>query len=240
MAGEQHRRAICGPAGQQPGHGLHGNRIQAGKRLVQHQQVRFVHQRGDQLNPLLVTVRQGVQAVRRPFGQAETLQPGVHAASGAETGGTARVFARATPEQKPSIIAGRHIFADVVGRTIEQVADPVNAGARGVGLLAASRSASSPSTRYQRTLRQPLRRIHRALPAQPQGLRPPQPRTYQHAGNIRQKGPASGRRILTRPARDIRSRRPVSGGVHDGDLRLWARPPKRATLIVGICLGRST
>jgi hypothetical protein len=115
------------------------------------------------------------------------------AASGAETGGTARVFARATPEQKPSIIAGRHIFADVVGRTIEQVADPVNAGARGVGLLAASRSASSPSTRYQRTLRQPLRRIHRALPAQPQGLRPPQPRTYQHAGNIRQKGPASGR-----------------------------------------------
>ncbi len=26
----------------------------------------------------------------------------------------------------------------------------------------------------------------------------------------------------------------------DGDLRLWARPPKRATLIVGTCLGRST
>jgi hypothetical protein len=35
-------------------------------------------------------------------------------------------------------------------------------------------------------------------------------------------------------------RRPVSGGVHNGDLRLWARLPKRATLIVGICLGRST
>ena len=29
------------------------------------------------------------------------------------------------------------IFADVLGRTIEQVADPVNAGTRGVGLLAA-------------------------------------------------------------------------------------------------------
>jgi xylulokinase len=29
------------------------------------------------------------------------------------------------------------IFADVLGRTIEQVADPVNANARGAGLLAA-------------------------------------------------------------------------------------------------------
>ena len=29
------------------------------------------------------------------------------------------------------------IFADVLGREIEQVADPVNAGARGVGMLAA-------------------------------------------------------------------------------------------------------
>jgi xylulokinase len=29
------------------------------------------------------------------------------------------------------------IFADVLGRQIEQVADPVNAGARGVGMLAA-------------------------------------------------------------------------------------------------------
>jgi xylulokinase len=29
------------------------------------------------------------------------------------------------------------IFADVLGRTIEQVADPVNAGTRGAGLLAA-------------------------------------------------------------------------------------------------------
>ena len=59
---------------------LHGDRIQAGERLVEHQQVRLVHQGGDQLDPLLVAVRQRVQAVRRPLGQAEALQPGTHAA----------------------------------------------------------------------------------------------------------------------------------------------------------------
>jgi sugar (pentulose or hexulose) kinase len=42
------------------------------------------------------------------------------------------------------------IFADVVGRTMEQVADPVNAGARGAGLLAAVALGEPPSTRYQR------------------------------------------------------------------------------------------
>jgi hypothetical protein len=47
-------------------------------------------------------------------------------------------------------------------------------------------------------------------------------------------------RINPASAWDTRLRRPVSGGVHDGDLRLWGRPPKRATLIVGTCLGRST
>ena len=76
------------------------------------------------------------------------------------------------------------------------------------------------------------------MPAEPH---PPQPRTYQHAGNH----PAQ--RTCLRPGRinpasawDTRLRRPVTGGVHDGDLRLWVRPPKRATLIVGTCLGRST
>src|SRR5690242_19795817 len=47
--------------------------------------------------------------------------------------------------------------------------------------------------------------------------------------------PAAGR-INPASARDTRSRRPVSGGVHEGDLRLWTGPSKRASLIVGICL----
>jgi hypothetical protein len=52
--------------------------------------------------------------------------------------------------------------------------------------------------------------------------------------------PAAGAALTPASVRDTGLRRPVSGGVHDGDLRLWARLPKRATLIVGICLGRST
>ena len=39
------------------------------------------------------------------------------------------------------------IFADVLGRTIEQVADPVNANAREPACWQRSRSATSPSTR---------------------------------------------------------------------------------------------
>jgi hypothetical protein len=55
VAGEQHRRAPRGQAGQQLAHGLQGDRVLAGKRLIEYQQVRLVEQRGDQLNPLLVS-----------------------------------------------------------------------------------------------------------------------------------------------------------------------------------------
>ena len=48
----------------------------AGKRLIEHQQAGAA----DQLNPLIVTMRQRVQASSRPAGQAQALQPGVHAA----------------------------------------------------------------------------------------------------------------------------------------------------------------
>jgi hypothetical protein len=41
---------------------------------------RFVYERGDELNPLLVAVRQRVQAIRRPFGQAQALKPGIQTA----------------------------------------------------------------------------------------------------------------------------------------------------------------
>jgi hypothetical protein len=80
VAGEQHRRAPRRQAGQQLAHDAHGNRAKPGERLIQHQQAGLVHQRRDQLDPLLVPVRQRLQAVRRPVGQAQTLQPGIHAA----------------------------------------------------------------------------------------------------------------------------------------------------------------
>ena len=84
------------------------------------------------------------------------------------------------------------IFADVLGRTIEQVADPVNANARGPACWRRWRSASSPSTRsgpgpggssyqpdpaHKRALRRAVPRVHRTLPAQQEGIRPPQPPT---------------------------------------------------------------
>jgi hypothetical protein len=55
VAGEQHRGPLRGQAGQQLGHGLQGDRVLAGERLVEYQQVRLVDQGGDQLNPLLVS-----------------------------------------------------------------------------------------------------------------------------------------------------------------------------------------
>ena len=73
VAGEQHRHAPGRHIGKQPAHGIHGDRVQAGKRLIEHQQVRVADQRGDQLNPLLVAVRQRIQPVRRPPGQVEPL-----------------------------------------------------------------------------------------------------------------------------------------------------------------------
>ena len=66
VAGEQHRRAGGGDLGEQLGHGAHGDRIETGERLVEHEQVGLVDERGDQLDALLVAVRQGVKAVARP------------------------------------------------------------------------------------------------------------------------------------------------------------------------------
>ena len=87
------------------------------------------------------------------------------------------------------------IFADVLGRTIEQVADPVNANARGAAMLAAValgelnfdqvpervRVARSyaPDPVATRAVRRAVRRVRGALPAQPQGARPAEPRPRQ-------------------------------------------------------------
>ena len=62
---------------EQFGHGAHGDGIEPGERLVEHEQVGLVDQRGDQLHALLVAVRQRVKAVARPPGEAEPLQPRV-------------------------------------------------------------------------------------------------------------------------------------------------------------------
>ena len=80
VAREQHRRARGGELGEQLGHGADRDRIEAGERLVEHEQLRLVDERGDQLDALLVAVRQRVEAVARAIGEAEPLEPGVDAA----------------------------------------------------------------------------------------------------------------------------------------------------------------
>ena len=66
VAGEQHRRAGRRDLGEQVGHAGHGEGIEAGERLVEHQQVGLVDQGGDQLDTLLVAVREAHRGGRSP------------------------------------------------------------------------------------------------------------------------------------------------------------------------------
>ena len=81
MAGEEH----SGPAGrdlpEQLGHVGDRDRVEAGDRLVEHQEVGLVDQRRDELHALLVAVVPSrVDAVVGSIGKAEALEPGhVHA-----------------------------------------------------------------------------------------------------------------------------------------------------------------
>ena len=63
MAGEQHRRARLAQLVQQRGQHIHRDRVQPGERLIQDQQVRVMYQRDRELDPLLVAVRQPVDAL---------------------------------------------------------------------------------------------------------------------------------------------------------------------------------
>ena len=64
-----------GPLGQDLGHVVDAARVQAGEGLVEDEQFRVVHQRGGQLHPLLVAVRERLQLGRLPAGQAQPLDP---------------------------------------------------------------------------------------------------------------------------------------------------------------------
>ena len=61
VAGEQHRHAARGLLPQHGHHVVHGDRVEAGERLVEDQRVRLVHQRGRDLDALLVAQRQLLQ-----------------------------------------------------------------------------------------------------------------------------------------------------------------------------------
>ena len=75
VAGEQDADAGRGPFLDDLGHRRDADRVQAGERLVHDQQLRLVDERGRELDPLLVAVRQLLELGLRPIGQAHPLQP---------------------------------------------------------------------------------------------------------------------------------------------------------------------
>jgi hypothetical protein len=58
MAGEDHRDALGRPLGQDAGEHVDPDRVQPRERLVEHQQLRPVHQRRGELDALLVPQRE--------------------------------------------------------------------------------------------------------------------------------------------------------------------------------------
>ena len=56
VAREQHRGARARDLGEEVAHVPDRNRIEPGERFVEHEEIRFVHERRDQLDPLLVSV----------------------------------------------------------------------------------------------------------------------------------------------------------------------------------------
>jgi hypothetical protein len=73
---EEDRHAARGLGAQDAGQHVGDDRVQPGERLVQHQQVRVVHERGGELHALLIALRELLDPGVGPLGQAEPLQPG--------------------------------------------------------------------------------------------------------------------------------------------------------------------
>ena len=81
---EEHRRAPPGLADEDLGEGVDGHRVEAGERLVEHEDVGLVDQRADQLDALLVAEREVLQLVAGAVGQTDS-SPSQRVASAAAT-----------------------------------------------------------------------------------------------------------------------------------------------------------
>ena len=77
VAGEHHRHALVGLLPQHAAHHVDRDRVEAGERLVEHQDLRVVDECGGELHPLLVAEAQLLHVVVAPLGDAEPLGPGV-------------------------------------------------------------------------------------------------------------------------------------------------------------------
>ncbi len=75
VAREQHRCAARRLAAQHLRERLHRDRVEPGEGLVEHQQLRLVHERRRELRPLLVPVRQLLDLRSAALGQSEPVEP---------------------------------------------------------------------------------------------------------------------------------------------------------------------
>ena len=74
MGRKYHRCALLSSGNEHVAHHLDGDGIQAGKRLVKHQDIGIVHQRRRQLHPLLVPEAQVCELAGGSFRQAQLFQ----------------------------------------------------------------------------------------------------------------------------------------------------------------------
>ena len=75
VAGEEDCRAASRLAPQHLGERVHGDRVEPGERLVEHEQVRLVQERNGELGALLVAVRELVEPGVGAVGETEPLEP---------------------------------------------------------------------------------------------------------------------------------------------------------------------
>ena len=102
MTGEEDGGATRSLGAKHVGQRLHGDGVEPGERLVQHQQFRLVQQRRRKLRPLLVAVRELLQLRGRPVAQIEPVEP---------LGGSRTRLVAAHPVQAPEVgelLADRH------------------------------------------------------------------------------------------------------------------------------------
>src|ERR671915_92814 len=77
VRGEQHGHAAGGVVTEHGAEHVDADRVEPGERLVEHEQRGVVHERGGELDALLVTERELLDAVAGALGQAEALDPAV-------------------------------------------------------------------------------------------------------------------------------------------------------------------
>jgi hypothetical protein len=77
VAREDHGHARCREAGQHPAQHIDAHGIEAGERLVEHEQLRPVHERGGELHALLVAQGELFDGVAGTIRDAEPLEPAV-------------------------------------------------------------------------------------------------------------------------------------------------------------------